>query len=85
MDRTTNSAPGARRQGRRLSGRRSSEASEDPTRMFFRRHLKDYEAFENHVYAARACESPRHYAAAEYRGDTPDEAFNPVNIRMRRG
>lgn len=84
MDRTTNSAPGARRQGRRLS--RSSGAPEDPTRAFFQRHLKQYVALETHVYAGSTHERGQPRAAEEFRGDTSsDEAFNPLNFGLRRG
>jgi hypothetical protein len=84
MDRKINRAAGARKQGRR--GGRSSDANEDPTRTFFERHLGDYAAHEKHLYATRGRALGQHYSAEEFRGDTSsDEAFNPLNIGLRRG
>jgi len=84
MNSTNNYAPEAQRKGRRANQRRSSGAIEDPTKEFFRRHSKEYEAFEQHAYAISARVLPRQHAASDFRGDvSSDEAFFPLNFGLR--
>lgn len=87
--RHANSGPGASRVGRAIIQRRGSRI-QDPTEKYLRQHAEDYEAFETPVYAlermrSRARRSTSHGHAAHLRGDTSsDEAFNPLNIGLRR-
>lgn len=85
MKQTNGDAPGARRLSRRPQNqRRASGPIKDPTQEFFRRHSKDYEAFERHLYAD-AVHPSRRYGPEEFRGDTSsDEAFSPLNFGLRR-
>ena len=82
-----NETPGARRQGRRTIQRRASRVIlVDPTETFLRQNAVDYEAFERHTYAdVSPPKSKCEHTTSGFRGDTSsDEAFNPLNIGLRR-